>query len=72
MTAAGPRIGLKLSVTACLLRPPAQDDKEPEPDAHGQGGYRFDTPEHQQQLKEQRVCSPLSLASTVLGWAQAR
>ncbi|GIL91569.1 hypothetical protein Vretimale_18434 [Volvox reticuliferus] len=30
-------------------------DKDPEPDAHGQGGYRFDSPEHQQQLKEQRA-----------------
>eukprot|EP00198_Chlamydomonas_reinhardtii_P005127 XP_001694463.1 predicted protein [Chlamydomonas reinhardtii] len=31
------------------------NDKDPEPDAHGQGGYRFDTPEHQQQLREQRT-----------------
>ncbi|KAG2454102.1 hypothetical protein HYH02_001141 [Chlamydomonas schloesseri] len=30
-------------------------DKDPEPDAHGQGGYRFDTAEHQQQLREQRT-----------------
>ncbi|PNH08715.1 Oxysterol-binding protein 9, partial [Tetrabaena socialis] len=30
-----------------------------EPDVQGQGGYRFDTPEHQQQLKEQRVGSHL-------------
>ncbi|GLC59093.1 Oxysterol-binding protein 4 [Pleodorina starrii] len=29
--------------------------KDPEPDSHGQGGYRFDTPEHQQQLKDQRA-----------------
>ncbi|KXZ42669.1 hypothetical protein GPECTOR_125g502 [Gonium pectorale] len=30
-------------------------DKDPEPDTHGQGGFRFDSPDHQQQLKEQRA-----------------
>jgi hypothetical protein len=37
-----------------------EPDKDSELDVHGQGGYRFDSSEHQQQLKEQRVRGALS------------